>query len=172
MLSPLFQKAACVCMLLASFALFGGNCDGFLQRSRLVLEDVKAFYGSPIREVFPADNCASSSPMRQDIRGEKMFLHEVKVFANSDVQSRIKPAWVKQDAFALYKISNEADKSVIIIPVDVPAGEKRLYEIEWRETWREGTIELGEPDGKPEGTYRIRTDMACEVIGVTVDSCK
>ena len=47
-----------------------------------------------------------------------------------------------------------------------------MYALEWTETWREGSVEVGKPDGNPEATYRIKETILCEVVSVWEETCQ
>lgn len=151
-------------LVVASSVLFAA-CGGS-QEDQVTVADKKEVQGKAVTELFRVDNKTGTTALKQDMSARKQYTHETVITPNPGV--KMNNQQVRQEIFKLYNISDDkqSEDQVCVIPVDVPAGQIYLYDVEWREVWREGTVELGQPDDKPEGTYRFKQGPLCQVVGV------
>jgi len=136
---------------------------------QIAIIDKKEAQGEAIVEELLANNCAGTSELTQDLRAMRQFSYDVRVdpFPGTSVNTQA----VENEIRSVYKIAKEHGEQVCIVPVQVPAGMFFVYYLEWREVWREGVFELGNPDDKAEGNYRVMRDVICQVVGQSVRAC-
>lgn len=146
-----------------------GACGG-AQDDQVTVADKKEVQGTTVTESFRVDNKTGTEPLKQDMRAQKQYTHETVITPNPGVKMNNQQA--RQEIFKLYNVSEDktTEDQVCVIPVEVPAGQVYLYDVEWREVWRDGIIELGQPDDQPEGTYRFKQGPLCQVVGVHPES--
>jgi hypothetical protein len=101
------------------------------------------------------DNASGKDTLRKDEKIIKNYRHIVDTALNG--RKQVDESRVREKVLDLYKLTPNEDKKVCVVPVEVPAGTKLQYDIEWTETIREGRIvELGSNgDGEQLGTYTI-----------------
>jgi len=136
---------------------------------QITIIDKKEAQGEAVVEELLANNCAGTSELTQDLRALKQFSHDVQVVPYPGVS--VNKQAVDNEIRSTYKIAKEHGEQICIVPVQVPAGMFYAYDLEWREVWREGEFELGNPDEKPEGNYRFMQGVLCEVVGQSVKTC-
>lgn len=160
----LLARSTLVAFVVTSSILMGG-CGGKTE-DQVTVVDKNEVQGKAITESFRVDNKTGTASLKQDMSARKQYTHETVITPNPGV--KMSNQQVRQEIFKLYNISDDeqAEDQVCVIPVDVPAGQIYLYDVEWSEAWREGTVELGEPDNKSEGTYRFKQGPLCQVVGV------
>lgn len=157
-------------LLIVLLALVGAGCGSAPPPDdTITVEDLKGAQGESVEEILPANNCQGATAMIIDLPASKQFTHEVKVFPQGG--AKINVAAVRGAVRDYYQVDNLTSETVCSIPVNVPAGGYYVYELEWTENWREGTVEIGKVDSKPEARYRFRESMVCEVVGVQTQSC-
>jgi len=153
-----------VVALLAVLALLSG-CGG-ARDDQVTVADKKEVQGEGTTEAFRVDNKDGTEALVQELQAQRQYTHEVIITPKPG--ARLNNEQVRQEVFKLYNIPADkvTDNQVCLIPVDVPPGQVYLYDIEWRDVWREGVIEVGEPNDEPEGDYRFKQGPLCQVVGV------
>ena len=101
--------------------------------------------------------------MAQDLSAKKQFSRDIKITPSPGV--KLNTTAVREKILDNYNLKDGTAEQVCVVPVEVPEGKTYEYDMEWREVWREGTIEVGEPDNKPEGTYRFLQSLTCQIVG-------
>lgn len=148
--------------------VFGTQC-GAPPQDQVTIIDKKEVQGEAVVEELLANNCAGAAELIQDLRAMKQFSHDVQVVAYPGVS--VNKQAVENEIRRTYKIAQEHGEQLCLVPVQVPPGTFYTYDLEWREVWREGVFELGNPDEKPEGDYRFKQNVICEVVGQSVKTC-
>lgn len=132
----------------------------------ITVQDQKEVQGTAETEAFRVDNKSGADSLKQDMRAQKQYTHEITITPNPGVKINTQQARAEILKFYNVPEGKTAEDQVCVIPIEVPAQQVYLYDIEWREVWREGTLETGRPDGTPEGTYRFKQGLLCQVVGV------
>lgn len=159
-----------VALVIAVLTIAADGCGGAPPPDdTITVEDLKGSQGKTIEEILPANNCPGTTAMVVDLPASKQFTHEVNVFPQGG--AKINVAAVQGAVRDYYQVEDLTSETVCSIPVNVPASAYYIYELEWTENWREGTVEIGKVDSKPEARYRFRESMVCEVVGLQTQSC-
>lgn len=138
-------------------------------RDQISLVEVKQSQGESVIKSLQANNCNGAAELIQDLQAVHQYNHDIVVTPEQAVV--VNRRAVVDEIRSYYRIPDGASDAICVIPVQIPAGEFFSYDIEWIEVWREGTFELGIQDDKPEGIYRFRQSMLCEVVEQRVESC-
>jgi hypothetical protein len=155
-----------IVLFIVFFLLFPGIDDG---RYQITIEHTGLSTGVSTFEVMPFDNCEGDEEVEQDIRVQRRYPYTIEIIAFPDVT--VNKQAVENEIRRYYEVSEFIGIRECTIPVQVPAGSAYGYKVEYTEVWCEGVIELGEPDGAREGTYRFKCDLLCEVVGRETESC-
>jgi len=138
-------------------------------QDQITIVDKKEVQGEADIEQLLANNCVGTTELTQDLRAMKQFSHDVQVTPYPGVS--VNKQAVENEIRRTYKIAEEHGEQLCLVPVQVPPATFYVYDLEWREVWREGVFELGDPDEKPEGDYRFKQNVICEVVGQSVKTC-
>jgi len=168
------NKTACILILFLALSLLLGavGCAQSPPQEELIeVNDEKGTQGEIEEVTLHANNCKGDEPMNMVLPAEKGYTHEL--FIDARPGAKINLGRTRNEIYDYYKIEKPMDqaKSVCSIPVSAPAHTYYVYELEWTETWREGGVEVGQPDGSAEATYRIKETILCEVVGVSFEPC-
>lgn len=144
--------------LFIAILVFAAQCFPAPEMQITILDQVEV-PGEAVVEALFANNCAGTIELTQDLRAVKQFSHHVQVEPFSGVS--VSKQAVENEIRSTYKIAKEHGEQVCIVPVQVPAGMFYAYDLEWREVWRQGVFELGDPDDKPEGNYKFMQGVLC-----------
>lgn len=141
------------------------------QEELIEVNDEKGVQGEVEEVTLHANNCKGDEAMTMTLPAEKGYTHEL--FIDPRPGAKVNLGRTRNEIYDYYKIDRPMDqvKSVCSIPVSAPPHVYYVYELEWTETWREGSVEVGEPDGNPEAAYRIKETILCEVVGVNFEPC-
>lgn len=158
--------------LLLTLALLAGvlyGCSAPLEQDQIAIDETKQVQGEATIKTLQADNCTGTGEMKQDMQAVHQFTHDIEVVPNpgETVNSRA----VRDEIRSYYRIPQDSSDAVCIVPVQIPAGSFFSYDLEWVEVWREGVFETGKADGNPEGAYRFRQSMLCEVVAQRTETC-
>jgi hypothetical protein len=153
---------------LAALVLFSA-CYMPQPQDQISLVDVRQYQGESVTKTLQANNCSGTSEMKQDLQAVHQYDHDILVTPLEAVV--VNRRAVVDEIRRYYRIPDGSSDAICVIPVQIPAGANFSYDIEWIEVWREGTFELGIQDNKPEGSYKFRQSMLCEVVAQRVDSC-
>lgn len=151
-----------------AIALLAG-CYAPQPRDQISLVEVRQFQGESVVKTLQANNCGGTDELSQDLQAVHQYNHDILVTPEEAVV--VNRRAVVDEVRSYYRIPDGSSDAICVIPVKIPAGENYSYDIEWIEVWREGTFELGIQDNKPEGTYKFRQSMLCEVVEQRVVSC-
>jgi len=162
------SRSIVLAFVLAVF-LFVAACGGVQEKDRITIIERKQTQGESIQKVLQANNCDGKEEMDQELQAINQYNHDVEITPNPGVSVNRKA--VDDEIRSYYKIPQTQSDGVCVIPVKVPAGAYYTFDLEWTEVWREGDFELQDPDNKPEGTYRFRQSMLCEVVGQQAQTC-
>jgi hypothetical protein len=138
-------------------------------RDQISLVEVRQFQGESVIKTLQANNCSGVEELKQDLQAVNQYNHDILVTPEDAVV--VNRRAVVDEIRSYYRIPDGASDAICVIPVVIPAGEYYSYDIEWIEVWREGTFELGIQDDKPEGIYKFRQSMLCEVVEQRVETC-
>ncbi|MBP1464463.1 hypothetical protein EYB53_001960 [Candidatus Chloroploca sp. M-50] len=156
-------------LLLLSLGCGGPSVDETIVINK---DNDKEVLGALTTETFRVDNSTGTEPMTSDQTALKQYTHRVEVIPAAG--TAVDTDRVRTEVFLAYNISTESrelpkDAACALTRVNVPPGNVYLYDIEWQEKWREGTFDIGQPDGTPEGTYRFRETLNCRIVGARVE---
>ena len=149
--------------------LCGLTACGPQEPDTVIVKEERVTQGSPIEEILPVDNCPGSVPLQQDLLASKQYVHDVTVFPQSG--KKINIGNIKETVRNHYQIERLTESSVCSVSANVPAGAFYVYKIEWTETFREGTVEVGRDDEDPEAHYKLLESIACQLVGVETKAC-
>ncbi|OGO33027.1 MAG: hypothetical protein A2Z16_14350 [Chloroflexi bacterium RBG_16_54_18] len=138
-------------------------------RDQISLVEVRQFQGESVVKTLQANNCSGAEELKQDLQAVNQYNHDILVTPEDAVV--VNRRAVVDEIRSYYRIPDGASDATCVIPVQIPAGEYYSFDIEWIEVWREGTFELGIQDDKPEGIYKFRQSMLCEVVEQRVETC-
>lgn len=130
------------------------------------IQDKKEVQGEKVVETLRADNSLGNTPLAQDLTAKKQYSRDINIVPGPGEKFDVSEA--RKKILAEYNLNEGPAEQVCVIPVEVPAGNIYEYDLEWSEVLREGIIEVGAPDGKPEGTYQFVQSMTCQVVGQRV----
>lgn len=153
-----------VCILVGFSACYAPQ-----PRDQISLVEVKQSQGESVIKSLQANNCSGTGELKQDLQAVHQYNHDILVTPEEAVV--VNRRAVIDEIRSYYRIPDGTSDAICVIPVQIPAGENYTYDIEWIEVWREGTFELGIQDNKPEGVYKFRQSMLCEVVEQRVESC-
>jgi len=127
--------------------------------------------GVPTQETLKANNCKGEAPMETVLPASRLYTRELEINPEPGVELVL--GRVRTEIFDHHKVENPLDSlaATCSVPVSVPARSLYVYQIDWTPTWHEGTVEVGEPDGSPEATYRLLESLSCEVVGSQPEPC-
>jgi hypothetical protein len=131
--------------------------------------DRKQTQGQTVVKTLQANNCNGTTEMKQDLQAITQYTHDIEVNPYKGVS--VNRRAVSDEIRSYYGIRDDTADAVCVVPVQIPAGAYYTYDLEWVEIWREGDFELGKPDDDPEGTYRVKTSMLCEVVAQRAETC-
>lgn len=155
-------------IVLALFLVLAA-CGGVQDQDRITIIERKQTQGEAVTKILQANNCDGKTEMKQDLQAVNQYNHDIEIKPNPGVSVNRKA--VEDEIRSYYKLPQTQSDAVCVVPVQVPAGGYYTFELEWTEIYREGDFELQQPDDKPEGTYRFRQSMLCEVVGQQAQTC-
>lgn len=153
-------------VLVSMFAFLGFVFTACATNDDITIQDKKEVQGENVKETLRADNSLGSTPLMQDLTAKKQYSREITIVPNPGEKFDTNEA--RQKILDNYNLNEGPAEQVCVIPVEVPAGNIYEYDLEWSEVKREGIIEIGSPDGEPEGTYQFVQSMTCQVVGQRV----
>ncbi len=172
MYRKLFGPASLFTVVLLALILIAG-CGGSPDETIVINKgNDKEVLGTATTEAFRVDNSTGTEPLTSNQTALKQYTHRVEVIPKAG--TAVDTERVRTEVFLAYGISKESqdaprNASCALTRVNVPAGKVYLYDIEWQEKWREGTFDIGQPDGNPEGTYRFRETLICRIVGARTE---
>jgi hypothetical protein len=121
--------------------------------------------GEPIKETVEVNNCKGESVLETVVPASRLYTRELLIMPEPELQPII--GRVRTAIMEHYQVENplEALTATCAVPAQMQAQTLYGYEVMWIPTWREGTIEAGVPDGKPEATYHLLESLSCKVVG-------
>jgi hypothetical protein len=121
--------------------------------------------GEPIKEIVEVNNCKGESVLETVVPASRLYTRELLILPEPELQPLV--GRVRTAIMEHYQVENPLDAltATCAVPAQVPAQTLYGYEVMWIPTWREGTIEAGAPDGKPEATYHLLESLSCKVVG-------
>lgn len=137
-------------------------CGG---QTEFIVKDLRETTGKVEVQNLRIDNASGKDTLRKDEKIIKNYRHIVDVNLNG--RKQVDESRVREKVLDLYKLTPNEDKKVCVVPVEVAAGSKLQYDIEWTESIREGKIveQGGNGEGEELGTYTVITDYNCQVTG-------
>lgn len=154
------RLAATIILITLSTGLTTAACGG---NDDITIEDKREMQGSSVVETLRADNSRSSTMMAQDLSAKKQFSRDIQITPSPGV--KLNTTAVREKILDNYSMKDGTAEQVCVVPVEVPEGKTYEYDMEWREVWREGVIQVGTPDDTPEGTYRFLQSLTCQIVG-------
>ena len=151
------------------FACWLTACYAPQPRDQISLVEARQFQGESVVKTLQANNCSGAEELKQDLQAVNQYNHDILVTPEDAVI--VNRRAVVDEIRSYYRIPDGASDAICVIPVQIPARENYSFDIEWIEVWREGTFELGIQDDKPEGIYKFRQSMLCEVVEQRVETC-
>lgn len=145
------------------------GCTAPQEKDQITIRERRQTQGEAIIKTLQADNCGGSEEMKQDMQAVHQYSHVIEIIPSPGVS--VNRRSVEDEIRSYYRIPRDASDAVCIVPVQIPSGSFYSYDLEWVEVWREGDYELGRADAMPEGTYRFRQSMLCEVVGQRTETC-
>ncbi len=127
------------------------------------VKDKREVQGARSIAAFNVNNSRGTVPLSQNFPVSKNYSRWVDI--NLVSNSQLNDVEVSDKIYNAYKVA-KGDTKVCVIPVEIPAGQSYVYDLEWTEILREGVIEEGATGGGRQlGTYQILIDMSCQVVG-------
>ncbi len=154
------KVATAVILISLCLGLTAQSCGG---NEDITIEDKREVQGDSVVETLRADNSKGSATMQQDLSAKKQYSRNIQITPSPGV--KLNTTAVREKILDNYNIKDGTAEQVCVVSVDVPAGKIYEYDMEWREVWREGTIQIGTPDDTPEGTYRFLQSLTCQIVG-------
>jgi len=132
---------------------------------RLEVSEGGVSEGEPIKEIVEVDNCKGESLLETVVPASRLYTHELLIMPEPELQPIV--GRVRTAILNYYQVENPLDAltATCAVPAQVPPRTLYGYEVLWIPTWREGTVEAGTPDGKPDATYHLLESLACKVDG-------
>ncbi len=156
-------------LFLGLSALLLIGCTAPQEKDQITIVERKQTQGEAVIKTLQANNCDSKVEMKQDMQAIHQYTHVIEILPSPGVS--VNRRSVEDEIRSYYRIPRTESDAVCIVPVQIPAGSFYSYDLEWVEVWREGDYELGRADAVPEGTYRFRQSMLCEVVGQRTETC-
>ncbi len=127
--------------------------------------------GEPIKETLEVNNCKGESVLETVVPASRLYTRELLIMPEPELRPIV--GRVRAEILSHYQVENPLDAltATCAVPAQVPAQTLYGYEVVWIPAWREGTIEAGVPDGKPEATYHLLDSLSCKVVGFQTLSC-
>ncbi|HID63828.1 MAG TPA: hypothetical protein EYP49_13985 [Anaerolineae bacterium] len=149
-------------------ALTGQSCAP-QEPDTVTVKEERVTQGPPIEEILPVNNCAGSVILQQDLLASKQYVHDVTVFPQRG--KKINVGNIQAAVRDHYQVERLTESGICSVSANVPAGNFYVYQIEWTETFREGTVEVGQEDDDPEARYKFLESVACQLVGVETKRC-
>lgn len=162
-------RSILLCIILGVSAFILMSCTAPQEADQITIVERKQTQGEAVIKSLQADNCGGSEEMKQDMQAIHQYTHVIEIEPSPGVS--VNRRAVEDEIRSYYRIPRTESDAVCIVPVMIPAGSFYSYDLEWVEVWREGDYELGKADAFPEGTYRFRQSMLCEVVGQRTETC-
>ena len=156
-----------ILLCISAFSLI--SCTAPQEKDQISIIERKQTQGEAIIKTLQANNCSGSGEMKQDMQAIHQYTHVIEILPSPGVS--VNRRAVEDEIRSYYRIPRNESDAVCIVPVQIPVGAFYSYDLEWVEVWREGDYELGKADAQPEGTYRFRQSMLCEVVGQRTETC-
>jgi hypothetical protein len=144
-------------------------CIAPQQEDMISIIDQKETRGEAVVKTLQVNNCSGQVELAQDLQALNQYNHIVEIITKPGAS--INRRAVEDEIRAYYRVPYQPSDAVCVIPVVIPAGAFYSYDIEWVEVWREGVFEVGVPDGREEGSYRLLQSMLCEVVAQRAEAC-
>lgn len=156
-------------ILLGFSAIFLIGCTAPQEADQISIVERKQTQGEAVIKTLQANNCGGAEEMKQDMQAIHQYTHVIEIMPSPGVS--VNRRSVEDELRSYYRIPRTESDAVCVVPVQIPAGSFYSYDLEWVEVWREGDFETGKADAVPEGTYRFRQSMLCEVVGQRTETC-
>lgn len=165
---PMNRYVYVVALFIILLALTGQAC-GAQEPDTVTVKEERVTQGSPIEEILPINNCDGSVVLQQDLLATKQYVHDVTVFPQRG--KKINVGNIQGAVRDHYQVERLTESGICSVSANVPAGTFYVYQIEWTETFREGTVEVGRDDEDPEARYKFLENVACQLVGVETKRC-
>jgi hypothetical protein len=138
---------------------------------RLEVSEVRTAEGEPIKEVIEVNNCKGEDALETVVPASRLYTRELLIMPEPEIQPIV--GRVRTEILDHYQVENPLDAltATCAVPAKVPPRTLHGYEVMWTPTWREGTVEAGMPDGRPEATYHLLESLTCKVLGAQPLPC-
>lgn len=156
-------------ILLGFTAMLLIGCTAPQEADQISIVERKQTQGEAVIKTLQANNCGGAEEMKQDMQAIHQYTHVIEIMPSPGVS--VNRRSVEDEIRSYYRIPRTESDAVCVVPVQIPAGSFYSYDLEWIEVWREGDFETGKADATPEGTYRFRQSMLCEVVGQRTETC-
>jgi hypothetical protein len=132
---------------------------------RLEVTEIGVSEGEPIKEIVEVNNCKGENTLETVVPATRLYTHELLILPEPELQPIV--GRVRTEILDHYQVENPLDAltATCAVPAQVPPRTLYGHEVLWIPIWREGTVEAGAPDEKPEATYHLLESLSCKVVG-------